>query len=261
MPILNHPDQSLIPSATVVLCHQDNSSSPSFNVLLLKRNSKLHTHGGSWVFPGGKIDPADYQSADLSHNQPEDFNYFRFDESQQTTIAKHAAVREAQEEAGVELAAHSLHLISRWITPETLKKRFDTRFFITETTTPHIEIDGGEIHEAMWISPANALVQYKRGLMILPPPTFITLTCLMNYTSLTDALRCMPHQCRSYRPKLVTLGGELCSVYEEDAAYNLSSENHCKQAIQEGHRQHRLIMRQGDFQYIDQTFATNKSNK
>ncbi len=261
MPILSRPDQPLIPSATVVLCHQDNSSPPSFNVLLLKRNSKLHTHGGSWVFPGGKIDPADYQSADLSDNQPEDFNYFRFDESQQIAIAKHAAVREAQEEAGVELAANSLHLISRWITPDTLKKRFDTRFFITETTTPHIEIDGGEIHEAMWISPANALAQYKRGLMILPPPTFITLTCLMNYTSITDALRSMAHRSRCYRPKLVTLNGELCSLYEEDAAYNLSAEDQVKLTMQTDGRQHRLIMRQGDFQYIDQYFATNKSNR
>ena len=46
----------LIPAATVVLLRNTDAGP---EVLMLKKNSKI-TFGGMWVFPGGKIDAADY---------------------------------------------------------------------------------------------------------------------------------------------------------------------------------------------------------
>ena len=48
-----------IPSATVVLLREANET---IEVLLLKSNSKI-AYGGMWVYPGGKIDAADYEKA------------------------------------------------------------------------------------------------------------------------------------------------------------------------------------------------------
>ena len=72
-----------IPAATVVLL-RDRDDGPE--VLMLRKNSKI-TFGGMWVFPGGRIDPADYPAnGDLQ------------------AAARAAAAREATEEANVYLS-------------------------------------------------------------------------------------------------------------------------------------------------------------
>ena len=47
---------ALIPASTVVLLRDGELG---VEVLMLRKNSKI-TFGGMWVFPGGKIDAADY---------------------------------------------------------------------------------------------------------------------------------------------------------------------------------------------------------
>ena len=51
----------LIPAATVVLLRNTDAGP---EVLMLKKNSKI-TFGGMWVFPGGKIDAADYADKEM----------------------------------------------------------------------------------------------------------------------------------------------------------------------------------------------------
>ena len=36
-------------------------------VLVLRRDTNLAFHGGSWVFPGGRVDPADFEAAGSEH--------------------------------------------------------------------------------------------------------------------------------------------------------------------------------------------------
>ena len=54
---------SLLPAATVVLVRQGDSG---IQTLLLRRNSALRFAGGNWVFPGGRIDKADYPEVTIA---------------------------------------------------------------------------------------------------------------------------------------------------------------------------------------------------
>ena len=98
------------PAATVVVLRD---GVKGLEVLLGRRSSNLAFHGGAWVFPGGRIDPEDYAGA------PADLE----------AAARRAAVREAKEEAGVDVVAATLVHFSNWTTPEISPKRFATWFF------------------------------------------------------------------------------------------------------------------------------------
>ena len=89
------------------------TASDGLEVLLGRRSSKLAFHGGAWVFPGGRIDPDDYG------DDPDDLD----------AAARRAAVREAKEEAGVDVDPDALVHLSNWTTPEISPKRFATWFF------------------------------------------------------------------------------------------------------------------------------------
>ena len=55
----------LIPAATVIPLRDavQPDGTTALEVLMLRKNSKL-AFGGMWVFPGGRIDPEDWPSAD-----------------------------------------------------------------------------------------------------------------------------------------------------------------------------------------------------
>ena len=90
------------PSGTVVVVRDRDA----LEVLLLQRTPR-EGKPGPWVFPGGKVDAAD---RDVGSSAEQD--------------ARRAAVREASEEAALELPASSLVPIARWITPAISPKRF-----------------------------------------------------------------------------------------------------------------------------------------
>jgi 8-oxo-dGTP pyrophosphatase MutT (NUDIX family) len=77
---------------------------------------------------------------------------------------------------------------SRWITPRQVKIRFDTHFFLAalpEGETP--EADGGEVVDARWYAPADALVAWRAGEIELVFPTIKHLEQLQPFAS-ADAL-------------------------------------------------------------------------
>ena len=104
----------IIPAATVVVLrdHADGG----VEALMVRRNTKLEFAGGMWVFPGGRVDEGD--RAGLAVDDAEG-------------AARRAAVREAAEEAGVELDADALVWFSHWTPPPIAPKRFGTYFFAT----------------------------------------------------------------------------------------------------------------------------------
>ena len=82
--------------------------------------------------------------------------------------ARRAAVREAEEEAGLRLDGGSLISISRWITPKISPKRFDTWFFLGQINVDDkVTVDGGEIRGHRWLRPVEALEAHDRGEMLL----------------------------------------------------------------------------------------------
>jgi 8-oxo-dGTP pyrophosphatase MutT (NUDIX family) len=149
-------------AATLVLL-RDGSEGPE--VLLVRRNPQQSFMGGAWVFPGGALHEGDL---DLSA----------------------AAVRELAEEAGITLPAETeLVPWSRWITPEEVKVRFDTWFFMAEAP-PRAEPtpDGGECVDARWLRPAAALDAHSRDELMLVFPTIKHLEALANFESVAAAL-------------------------------------------------------------------------
>jgi 8-oxo-dGTP pyrophosphatase MutT (NUDIX family) len=149
-------------AATLVLL-RDGSEGPE--VLLVRRNPQQSFMGGAWVFPGGALQEGDL---DLSA----------------------AAVRELAEEAGIKLPPETeLVPWSRWITPEEVKVRFDTWFFMAEAPpgaepTP----DGGECVDARWLRPAAALDAHSRDELMLVFPTIKHLEALASFESIAAAL-------------------------------------------------------------------------
>jgi len=242
MSLSTRAQSMIIPSATVILLHKDLQNT-NFRVLLLKRNSRLATHGGSWVFPGGKFDHSDYQvhGFDLKGTESQKLN-----NSEHLLVAKTAAAREVQEEANLKFNTNSLRLCSTWLTPESMPKRFNAYFFIAESDSEQVTIDGSEIHDYQWLSPQDALHNQKIGKITLPPPTFISLSYLVQYRTIPDAIEKMSQSPMHFRPKLVSLDGGFCSLYEEDAAY-LNSDLNTK-----GPR-HRLLFQQDQYTYLKES--------
>jgi 8-oxo-dGTP pyrophosphatase MutT (NUDIX family) len=149
--------------AASIIVLRDSPEGPE--VLLVQRNPSQRFMGGAWVFPGGAV-----------HDQDADHAA--------------AAVRELREEAGIALP-HDAEVVpwSRWITPEEVKVRFDTWFFVAEAPTgAEATVDGSECVDARWLRPAAALDAFARDELMLVFPTIKHLEALAQAESVADAL-------------------------------------------------------------------------
>ena len=197
-------------------------------LLFLKRNPELRFHGGYWVFPGGRIDPSDHPDGGTQD---------------EAVAAKRAAVREAKEEAGVEVAVDNLAFAVHWTTPLASPIRFSTWFFAAEAPGENVEIDGQEIHDHRWLRPRDALDHQQHGGMKLAAPTFAITTRLAPYPSVDEALAAVaawPEE-RLIGHAHEVPGGRV-ALYEQDVAFESG------QLDQAGPR-HRLWMVDGDWRY------------
>ena len=76
---------------------------------------------------------------------------------------------------------------SHWITPEQMKRRFDTRFFLADMPADqYCRPDSRETVQGLWISPEEGLADNLDGTIPLSPPTLVTLHELLKYQSLKD---------------------------------------------------------------------------
>lgn len=139
------------PAATVVLARQSAASSCGLDVLMLKRSS-VGAFAGMWVFPGGRVDESDVGTTEIE-------------------CAASAAVREAHEEVGVQVARDRLVTWSHWTPPLMAPVRFTTWFFVAPWAGDDIRIDQHEIVDHQWMAPDVALAA---GLP-MAPPTIVTL--------------------------------------------------------------------------------------
>jgi 8-oxo-dGTP pyrophosphatase MutT (NUDIX family) len=157
-------------AATVVLL-RDAPGGPE--TLMLKRNKALLFAGGVWVFPGGSLDPEDWQLAG----------------GDEALAARFGAAREALEEAALEVDPDTMVQIGHWTTPVVEPKRFYTWFFLAQAPAADtVEIDGSEIHDHAWLNVAEAIRSHEAGELGLFPPTIMTLRALQGYLTVEDAL-------------------------------------------------------------------------
>jgi len=200
------------PSGTVVAVRD---AARGLEVLLLQRAVRPGQDGKApWVFPGGKVERADLARAG--------------GDGDAETAARHAAVREAHEEAGLRLEPSGLVTISRWITPAVRTKRFDTWFFLAELEGDHdIVVDGEEIGDHAWLAPGEALDRYRQGALSLAPPTFVTVTWLEHHPDAASAVHELGRaETLLFEPKIHPMEGGACILYPGDAGYETGTVEH-----------------------------------
>ena len=168
-------------AATMILVRRDG---PLPRVLMGRRNSRHNFMPGLWVFPGGRVDRADYRVPAASDLRPEVQKVF--DAHMRPGLGRAlalAAVRETWEEAGLLMARpapsrpgagpwrdflgqgaqadlEALDIVARAITPPSVGKRFDTWFLIAEADrliSLARQADCGELDEIAWVGFDEAL--------------------------------------------------------------------------------------------------------
>ena len=192
------------PAATIMVLRDGDDG---LELLMLRRSSKASFFPHAWVFPGGRVDPADAGVAvrGVVDGVPEAEHRFAV-----------AAIRECFEEAGAWLGdgeppdglrdalnaraatlldapelipdLERLELWSWWITPDSEPKRYDARFFVTALRPDEVhEITHDEVETVsnQWIRPADALA--AEG-FFLAPPTYLTLRQLSAFETTAQAL-------------------------------------------------------------------------
>jgi 8-oxo-dGTP pyrophosphatase MutT (NUDIX family) len=189
------------PSATVVLLRD---GAGGLELLLLQRAAR-DGKPGPWVFPGGKVEPADVLAGAPG--------------SQASALL--AAVRETREEAGLALEPGRLVAISRWITPELAPQRFDTWFFAGVVDAAHeVVVCGSEMVAHRWLSPAAALAAQLSGQLSLAPPTFVTVSWLGEHERAADAVRALAAApFITFRPRIHRGAEGAVMLYPGDAGY------------------------------------------
>lgn len=190
------------PAATVLLLREQKAS--ELEVLMLHKTSKI-AFGGMWVFPGGKIDPEDYDT-------PEDHDI----------AARNAAARETTEEAGIVIPKDDFIWFAHWTPPASTARRFATWFFVTATEDEHeVSVDGGEIQDHQWINPERALAQHAAGEIDLAPPTWVSLYHLSRFSSCADAVTRLAQQPpRYYQTRVVKdTEGNRVALWDGDSGY------------------------------------------
>ncbi len=170
------------PAATIILLRRGGKHAQrELEVLMVKRNPEMRFMPGAWVFPGGAVEAEELITGVAGAET---------DLGADELAHRAAAIRELGEEAGIELALDSeLVLWSRWITPEPVPVRFDTRFYmaLAPAHSPP-EPDGHEIVDAEWMNPAAALRRGEEGELELVFPTIKQLESLLPYETSDEAM-------------------------------------------------------------------------
>ncbi len=195
---MNEP-AALRPAATIVLLREGNRGP---EVWLMERARSVGFMPSAWVFPGGRVDPADHDAPTVGGDfavAPAEFWV--------------AALRELSEEAGVVLRdgpawdLRGVRVWARWITPEVEPRRFDTWFFaarLPEGATP--VVDGQEATRGGWYRPADAVAFAQAGELPVAPPTLRTLQELLPHPSV-GAVLAAPRRTPPIMPKFQQSGG------------------------------------------------------
>jgi 8-oxo-dGTP pyrophosphatase MutT (NUDIX family) len=188
------------PAATILLLRDRPAG---LEVFMVVRHHAIDFAAGALVFPGGRVEEADFELAERPEDCPNpdglDIDALAF---------RIAAIRETFEECGVLLARprgsnslidaatlkrledqHRAALnagsigfdavlgsegllpapdllvhFAHWITPAHQPKRYDTHFFLAEAPEAHLAAhDGQEAVESIWIAPAQALADAAAG--------------------------------------------------------------------------------------------------
>ena len=215
-------------AATLVLLRDGPSA---VEVFCVKRHERSGFLGGAVVFPGGKVDATDRDTAWLAHCTLPRPAAFAPDADALRALAV-AACRETLEEAAMlpvvgEALAHdellslrkavagekgallsalaarrmrvdlaALWPLARWITPAPETRRYDTRFFAAAVGAGQRGAhDERETTASFWAPPAEVLSRFDVGEIQLAPPTHRTLAQLTGLSRAADVAEAAARAC------------------------------------------------------------------
>jgi 8-oxo-dGTP pyrophosphatase MutT (NUDIX family) len=180
----NSPNLRPVDASTLILV---DASGRTPKILMGRRHPDLKFMPGKYVFPGGRVDPADRQMLCLGALSPRAEMRLSAKATRMTALRCRAlamaAIRETFEETGLmigsaeygaperapagswsEFAAQGLHptpdalvFVARAITPPRRPRRFDTRFFAAELASVGGKVErligpDAELTELVWVS-------------------------------------------------------------------------------------------------------------
>ena len=172
------------PAATVVVVREPHDQG-GFEVLMVRRHDNVAFMGGAYVFPGGRVDENDTLVAQTYSIPLDQGSRFPDLTADREMVYRAAAIRELEEEVGLQADPARLVPFAHWVTPDIETKRYDTRFFlIAMPPGQEPRHDDHEMTELRWLSPAAAIEQCQAGEIMLPPPTWTTLKQLARFDSI-----------------------------------------------------------------------------
>ena len=192
------------PAATVLVVRTSRapaSRDGDIEVLLVRRSHRASFMANAFVFPGGRVDAADEGPA-LSGGDSGSGSWAAPQAADPLLALRRAAARELAEEVSLQVGdLAQLIPFAHWITPSAEPKRFDTAFFLwplglpdatgrdlaARPAPPEVTVDGREVFDPLWITPAAALARYAEGTLNLPPPTVCTIEDLAAEVAATRA--------------------------------------------------------------------------
>lgn len=256
--ITGKPMPKPIPASTLVI-FRDQPGSDAPDLLMVERSAKMVFAAGAAVFPGGRIDDADFDFAKaLGHDDFEEYG------------ARIAAVRESIEETGIAVAVegnldakrvsearNALHentnladicnqfdwqlelekLIpfSRWCPPFAEKRVFDTRFYMISHDDHQAQatVDETENYNLFWGNAQSVLDRAEAGEVKIIFPTKRNLERLAQFGSFDEAVaHVKDHPSVMVSPNIEKRDGEVHLCIPEGIGYPVTSES--MDAVQRG---------------------------
>src|SRR5262245_3300753 len=195
------------------------------HVFWVKRSTKLQFMGGFHAFPGGQLDKEDAsvrvvgceaeeaamracavreffeETGVLLARGAERFSVEEIAAKRVELTKDTKTFRQTIEEDGFEIVASDFEPAGRWVTPPFAPRRFDTWFFLAWMPEgQEALIETGELETGEWIRPAEAYARWKRGEIILAPPTLHIIRTLAaeidHVDGLSEALTSIPEALR-----------------------------------------------------------------
>lgn len=188
-----------IPLAATVVLLRDSPDGPE--VYLLRRVASMDFAPRMHVFPGGRVDPRDYDEP-LRFTDGTDVTALavRASTDEVRVRALYAcAIRETAEEAAIDLVVRDgegrlgvdplrLPIVDHWVTPEGEGRRYDVRFFAAVVADGRAALSTTEADHARWVAAHEALAEFAAGRLAMLPPTEAVLRRVGAYRSAAAAL-------------------------------------------------------------------------